>query len=715
MNNRPLKASLRPPSPASRRLFLTAHLEDVGRLFLSSLMLFFLTGVALVGSPAAASTPPGAEIAETDPPLVPLWERRGGPAPTSANEIGTAVARGADGSLYFAGVRQEADNEALLRRYSGVDGEILWEALIPDASFFSLPKVCLEGDALYVVVSLQDPLSEPVSIRRYTLDGDLVWERLIQDSNRRTSAPVALLGGPGLNGVAVVLSAEVPDGLHEVVGAAFDPDGNLLWTASHGPEGNPIAIAAVLDPRNGDLCVAGRLHFGSLADGGTLQDGLFLRFSNGQVDQVLRFDRGRDEHEILIAIDVDDQGNVYLLGMAHTTPPAPDAAAAEEALRDVAFALLLNALGQQVALYLITGADHVNDVPRGIAVRPGGGFIATMNFSTHTGTGLSVRVLTSAHDSNGDVLWQHVYASDLFNFVLQMLVDPAGNTWMYGLRTGNAGPQIAFVGVLSDAGQLIGVYEVEQAAVAVFQAMALGADGGIGVVGYVQAPGAQLLAALAVSLSLTAVARPESPLLGRLVMGVTQALLLFQDRSLTELGFHVFRRRVSGPPTQDTSEDEYQMVATLPARPGTGVIPFLDSGLEPTTRYRYRIVAFNSAGPSPASNALDGVTQRSMLGELVIPRILDLGPQAVGATSIRTLRVRNASDTANLAVKLEPLTGHFRILDGGGSHVLPPGGVLEVTVRYRPLEAGIHRQNLVIQSSDPNAPTTRLVVGGGAR
>jgi Ca2+-binding RTX toxin-like protein len=88
----------------------------------------------------------------------------------------------------------------------------------------------------------------------------------------------------------------------------------------------------------------------------------------------------------------------------------------------------------------------------------------------------------------------------------------------------------------------------------------------------------------------TTPARVPTPRFGHST-GVTSSSisLSWTDFATNEDGFNLFRRYGSNP---------YQLIVSMPPRPGTGSVTFVDTGLSPETQYDYHIQAFNLVGYS---------------------------------------------------------------------------------------------------------------------
>lgn len=90
---------------------------------------------------------------------------------------------------------------------------------------------------------------------------------------------------------------------------------------------------------------------------------------------------------------------------------------------------------------------------------------------------------------------------------------------------------------------------------------------------------------------------------------------------------------------------------------------------------------------------------------------LDFGSRRVGRTRTLTLTLRNAGRTA-LDVSVGSLTAPFEVIEGGGDFTLARGKSRKVRIRFSPTAVGRSRQDLLIESTDPNLPTTTVAVVG---
>jgi outer membrane protein assembly factor BamB len=190
-------------------------------------------------------------------------------------------------------------------------------------------------------------------------------------------------------------------------------------------------------------------------------------------------------------------------------------------------------------------------------------------------------------------------------------------------------------------------------------------------------------------------------------IGPHDAALVWTDNAEDEQGFFLERRIVT-----EEGTTPWEVVATLPARPGKGLRPHRERRLEPNTHYEWRVLAFNDNGASDPSNIAPGTTPPPTRGILVTPERHSMKTVPLEGVRQNILVISNASEDENLLVRIAGLDAPFEVVLGGGETLIPPGGQHRVGIRFAPTERGKFGQNLRIMSSDPERPRAVVPVAG---
>ncbi len=183
--------------------------------------------------------------------------------------------------------------------------------------------------------------------------------------------------------------------------------------------------------------------------------------------------------------------------------------------------------------------------------------------------------------------------------------------------------------------------------------------------------------------------------------------LTWNDNSNNELGFRVLR---------SLDNVTYTEIATL----GPNVTSFSDTTVEANTTYFYRIVAFNNFGNSDPSNTV-GVTTPNPPPPPnpvinVTPNTIDFGTVNVSQSATRTVTIANTGGQPLIITAIGDPTGPFTITDKPSLPVtIPPGGSIQITVRFAPTAAIVFLNSLTISSNDPGQPVAIVtLIGLGA-
>ena len=149
--------------------------------------------------------------------------------------------------------------------------------------------------------------------------------------------------------------------------------------------------------------------------------------------------------------------------------------------------------------------------------------------------------------------------------------------------------------------------------------------------------------------NVVAATTPPAPPTVLSIDGVTRTSLVFawEDRSSTETGFAIERKRDTG--------DFVPLV-----RVGAGETYYRDTGLEPNTRYTYRVYAFSGAGDSPQSGELAATTLPNPPPTLASLAV-EPGTVAGGRTAQGTVRLTGAAGAGGVTVSLSSNNRKVRV------------------------------------------------------
>ena len=171
--------------------------------------------------------------------------------------------------------------------------------------------------------------------------------------------------------------------------------------------------------------------------------------------------------------------------------------------------------------------------------------------------------------------------------------------------------------------------------------------------------------------------------------------LSWQDNSSNELGFRIYRADAG---TVDIA---------------AGAETYADRSVTASTRYTYEVRAFNAAGESPPSNAVELTTPRA--GKLVVsPRTVKFRTTIVAGSSTKTLKILN-SGKGPLEGTVDYTDPPFEVTANGGDYLLMPRKSRVVELTFTPRGAGLSAGELWITSSDPAKPSVRVPLTGKGR
>jgi len=153
-------------------------------------------------------------------------------------------------------------------------------------------------------------------------------------------------------------------------------------------------------------------------------------------------------------------------------------------------------------------------------------------------------------------------------------------------------------------------------------------------------------------------------------------------------------------------------IATCQTSDGSAGIKLLSASFAGTSQYNASnaAVGFNVlAPPSPTATPTPSVHPTIEVN----PTGLDFPPRAGNrGTATRKFKITNTGN-AELIGYVTPLQDQaFFVIKGGGTFSLAPGEAREVTVRFKPPQAGNFTSNVLIVSNDPSNPQLTITLSG---
>lgn len=159
---------------------------------------------------------------------------------------------------------------------------------------------------------------------------------------------------------------------------------------------------------------------------------------------------------------------------------------------------------------------------------------------------------------------------------------------------------------------------------------------------------------------------------------------------------------------RQTGEGGYVSLATVAA----GTNAFIDTTATPGAVHSYRVWATNASGDSP------GFVEAPFLvagGKLQFPATVNFGKARVGASTTRTVTLKNGSRTEALRVAVGVPSAPYQLTARGGIVTLAPGAKHVLTLVFRPTAPGQAKRTLEITSSDPAKALVRVKLTGAGK
>jgi photosystem II stability/assembly factor-like uncharacterized protein len=107
--------------------------------------------------------------------------------------------------------------------------------------------------------------------------------------------------------------------------------------------------------------------------------------------------------------------------------------------------------------------------------------------------------------------------------------------------------------------------------------------------------------------------------------------------------------------------------------------------------------------------SVQGIGVQTVPDIRVVPTALNFGSVNVGQSSDKKLQIHNDGNAELHVTSITSTSSMFIVLN---SFSVPPGGMVEVTVRFAPASAGVKTGNITIASDDPDEPNTSVSVQG---
>jgi len=182
----------------------------------------------------------------------------------------------------------------------------------------------------------------------------------------------------------------------------------------------------------------------------------------------------------------------------------------------------------------------------------------------------------------------------------------------------------------------------------------------------------------------------------------SEITLTWTDNSNNEDGFKIERK---------AGADEFAEVGSAAA----DVTTFSSQPLGPSTRYTFRVRAFNAETTSPYSSEAQATTLAQPAGVLQVAKTLNFGKVPLGTTVTKMLKVRNASRSETMRVTVNNPTAPYTLVSGGGTAYLIVGGIRDVKVSLTPNRTGKITGTMRITSSAPKKGTVTVKLSANVK
>lgn len=271
-----------------------------------------------------------------------IWTRQFG---TEERDSARSVVVDGGGSVYVVGetkgafpgfTHKEAYRAAFVRKYDG-DGNELWARQFSTRADDFAKGLAVDGQGnLYVVGSVGSPIGGELPgevflggfsdafVRKYDGDRNELWTRQFGTGGRDTATDVVAGSGEGVYIVGETNGAFPGQdnlGGEDAFVRKYNSEGNELWTRQFGTseadEANDVALdgsANVYVVGETDEALPDQTYAGGFGDA-------FVRKYDGDGAELWTRQFGTEQIDLVDGVDIDDEGNLYLVGLTEGVLP----------------------------------------------------------------------------------------------------------------------------------------------------------------------------------------------------------------------------------------------------------------------------------------------------------------------------------------------------------------------------------------------------------
>ena len=266
-----------------------------------------------------------------------LWIRQFG---SEEDDTPEGIALDDQGNLYVVGrvyahlpdQSNEGLNDAFLRKYDS-DGTEIWTRQFGTEERDSARSVVVDGGgSVYVVGETKGAFPgfthkeayRAAFVRKYDGDGNELWTRQFSTGGRDTATDVVAGSGEGVCIVGETNGAFPGQdnlGGEDAFVRKYNSEGNELWTRQFGTseadEANDVALdgsANVYVVGETDEALPDQTYVGGFGDA-------FVRKYDGDGAELWTRQFGTEQIDLVDGVDIDDEGNLYLVGLTEGVLP----------------------------------------------------------------------------------------------------------------------------------------------------------------------------------------------------------------------------------------------------------------------------------------------------------------------------------------------------------------------------------------------------------